>query len=1098
MNGEVGGAMTPTPPLVNSASLSPAPLSMDDTGHVMEMGGMYSDFGSDNTWLPNNMDLYLECTEDDGPRGRAGEDDISTSNKDRFDGSVPINIAANDKVSYKVSFPSKDKGKGENGDRFSCEICTKSFTRESLMKDHKSKVHGVRDLFHCHLCSYTGQLNRHLTKHIKRKHGEKAAPSTYKKRAPGGSRGGKTPNAKQRKLDADLEGDEDFLEDPDSLDAMSTQSSETPIAKETQPQQPTPGAEPSGIETSQNYMSFNNNTKQMNPLDSLLRFDSHHKEQMPSYYPQMPQQSGPLENMSPYGSARQGHFDQQQQQQQQQPMPFSSYGGGNQYMSSGSSGYQEQQLNAYSQPVNPNSAAYQSPIPSSGYPRGPGVYPPQHAMQQYPNPNQVSTPNRMLPQGQHDGAYANHSTMRPMYPHTQRYPTTGHMSHPPPSYGSAQSSPAPNSLIPPTSAPYMPTSNVGPHPMGPGGLHQSSHPTPAPNPMLAAACGPNQHPLGRSSPHITPMKQRPGFAEPAKCASPSGYSSPVPSYVPRAATPGQMMPMTPPGAPNLAPKPRNILNVGSPQVPSGSPGPVVNQPANQNLPARPDFTQSQNFPTSIGSIGEHPEFRPGAPLLGRSSTAEQRGLPQLTPDQFSLDFNSLGSTGQRSNSMFPEQSQTSTQSVQPLPARPPPSGLMPSLDSQSAQLNPIEPRSYNNSSQVLAIGENVPLQMDSMTEKPKTDPAMGQSATNELFIKGENGHDAKAPESESQSRETASQWVRENVNSGDNSSWDGAPENENKAAVLDGVKSEIDENAAATAREELIKPERVEISNREDRNDSDDYEGKDESQSSMVKGDWSENNLWENKDGEVKMQNGSSCDSEENTRHSLPAEENSNDDVTSVEYATDSATQDASLFEEKHTDSDVDASSESTSETRSQNGSTGVSVEEDEVLPDGKDSSKSGSSLYKCAICHKQFSNRTGIYSHTKIVHAMTRNFSCTKAGCGKSFKSSSARNEHMITVHGKKNFHCSEPGCSKSFALERDLKSHCKVHTSIHKCTWKACAKTFRDKYNLKVHMKTHTGEKNRACHLCEFTCIQRSSLNWHVKSKHPNDYPDYIKGNI
>ena len=52
--------------------------------------------------------------------------------------------------------------------------------------------------------------------------------------------------------------------------------------------------------------------------------------------------------------------------------------------------------------------------------------------------------------------------------------------------------------------------------------------------------------------------------------------------------------------------------------------------------------------------------------------------------------------------------------------------------------------------------------------------------------------------------------------------------------------------------------------------------------------------------------------------------------------------------------------------------------------------------------------------------------------------------------------------------------------------CDWKDCGKAFRHSDNLRVHYRRHTNEKPIKCDKCDFTCRQKSSLQFHMKSRH------------
>ena len=145
----------------------------------------------------------------------------------------------------------------------------------------------------------------------------------------------------------------------------------------------------------------------------------------------------------------------------------------------------------------------------------------------------------------------------------------------------------------------------------------------------------------------------------------------------------------------------------------------------------------------------------------------------------------------------------------------------------------------------------------------------------------------------------------------------------------------------------------------------------------------------------------------------------------------------------------------------------------------------SGILPYDCMECDKQFASKDTLGKHIKTHQNITR-LECLHIGCGKTFKTRFALKEHLTVVHGTKSWRCAHSGCKKAYATEKDLRSHAIAHTSKHKCN--ECGKTFRDHYNLAMHQDTHSGVKNEACPLCDYRCVQKNSLNGHMRKRHPN----------
>ena len=81
--------------------------------------------------------------------------------------------------------------------------------------------------------------------------------------------------------------------------------------------------------------------------------------------------------------------------------------------------------------------------------------------------------------------------------------------------------------------------------------------------------------------------------------------------------------------------------------------------------------------------------------------------------------------------------------------------------------------------------------------------------------------------------------------------------------------------------------------------------------------------------------------------------------------------------------------------------------------------------------------------------------------------------------------FACVYRGCSARYTSHTDLMQHVRCHQTVS-CDYPGCTKTFHDWRHLKRHRTIHTGEKPLACSLCSYSCRHRSSMNWHMKSKH------------
>ena len=102
----------------------------------------------------------------------AVETEVETTNKvaptEKYDGKEK-NLARDPDI-IKVTWSIPFYPVVEDDIRYSCTKCKYTCTRETLLKDHRAKVHGEKDLFKCPHCGYIGQLFKHLQKHMLRQH----------------------------------------------------------------------------------------------------------------------------------------------------------------------------------------------------------------------------------------------------------------------------------------------------------------------------------------------------------------------------------------------------------------------------------------------------------------------------------------------------------------------------------------------------------------------------------------------------------------------------------------------------------------------------------------------------------------------------------------------------------------------------------------------------------------------------------------------------------------------------------------------------------------------------------------------------------------
>lgn len=147
----------------------------------------------------------------------------------------------------------------------------------------------------------------------------------------------------------------------------------------------------------------------------------------------------------------------------------------------------------------------------------------------------------------------------------------------------------------------------------------------------------------------------------------------------------------------------------------------------------------------------------------------------------------------------------------------------------------------------------------------------------------------------------------------------------------------------------------------------------------------------------------------------------------------------------------------------------------------------------QCEICSKKFVSTVALKRHMKI-HNDSRPYVCELDNCRKSFKIRSMLTDHLRYVHKQNKCKSTELlQCSDQFHgsdVQNNIpsKSNSGIQGKQLCCTIEGCKKYFRDSYNLKTHVAIHSGKKEKKCPYCDFVCVQKTSLDWHLKSKHKN----------
>lgn len=156
----------------------------------------------------------------------------------------------------------------------------------------------------------------------------------------------------------------------------------------------------------------------------------------------------------------------------------------------------------------------------------------------------------------------------------------------------------------------------------------------------------------------------------------------------------------------------------------------------------------------------------------------------------------------------------------------------------------------------------------------------------------------------------------------------------------------------------------------------------------------------------------------------------------------------------------------------------------------------------KCKYIAIFSSLRLGLIQMILIIAAL-----CVE--CGKSFKSASSLDYHLMVHRGEKPFACKRCAmrftgkrhlliheqihndmkyacdiCQKTFSTVVTMKAHQKkVHENRPRVTCDICHRQYYSNYHLKRHMMIHTGEKPHKCQHCGRAFAQNATLTDHLR---------------
>lgn len=141
---------------------------------------------------------------------------------------------------------------------------------------------------------------------------------------------------------------------------------------------------------------------------------------------------------------------------------------------------------------------------------------------------------------------------------------------------------------------------------------------------------------------------------------------------------------------------------------------------------------------------------------------------------------------------------------------------------------------------------------------------------------------------------------------------------------------------------------------------------------------------------------------------------------------------------------------------------------------------------YECKLCNAKYIGRSSLQQHLDLKHFNVRNFMCST--CGKSFKTKTELEIHMIRHTDEKPVECPFTGCTRRFTSINNRDTHMRTHTGEKpfKCTADLCGRQFKYIIDFKRHkFKAHgIFTKMFPCTICDQVLPENSMLRKHMRT--------------